>query len=152
LTKVCTKCGVEKSLDDFHKHPRGKYGKSPSCKICNNKKSRAWHAKNKEKATQYNRDWREKNKERFRETSRLQKLKYNYGLSPEEYKQLQIRQCNTCPICHEWLDENVVVDHCHETGRVRGLLHNRCNTAIGLLRDDPELLTNAANYLRMRSY
>jgi hypothetical protein len=40
------------------------------------------------------------------------------------------------------------VDHNHETGQVRGLLCPKCNTAIGYLNDDPDLIQHAVNYLQ----
>lgn len=57
-----------------------------------------------------------------------------------------------CAICFEAprLGERLAVDHCHETGVVRGLLCRRCNTGIGLLRDDPMVLNAAVAYLEAR--
>lgn len=51
-----------------------------------------------------------------------------------------------CAICRA-ADERLFVDHCHKTNRFRGLLCHTCNTGIGQLGDDPELLRAAANYL-----
>lgn len=78
-----------------------------------------------------------------------------YGLSREEYHLLAESQGFRCAVCAEEetaLDgtgkpKDLGVDHDHKTGRVRGLLCARCNTAIGLMRDEPLLLRTAADYL-----
>ncbi len=54
-----------------------------------------------------------------------------------------------CIICG--VEESLVVDHDHKTGRVRGMLCNHCNRGLGHFRDDPELLEFAAQYLREMS-
>jgi hypothetical protein len=53
----------------------------------------------------------------------------------------------SCAICCEPFERTPHVDHCHKTGSFRGLLCTRCNTAIGLLRDSPDLARAAARYL-----
>jgi hypothetical protein len=52
-----------------------------------------------------------------------------------------------CGICGADVKEDPVLDHCHDTGTVRGILCRRCNTGMGMLQDDPELLKNAIEYL-----
>lgn len=69
-----------------------------------------------------------------------------YGLSIEEYAALGERQGGRCAICEARID-NLHVDHCHSTGRVRGLLCGPCNRGIGMLRDDPAILRRAIDYL-----
>ncbi|MGW3235138.1 endonuclease VII domain-containing protein [Streptomyces olivaceus] len=54
-------------------------------------------------------------------------------------------QAGLCAICLK--APAVQVDHCHETGRVRGVLCFNCNSGLGLLRDDPEAMYRAADYL-----
>ncbi len=75
--------------------------------------------------------------------------KKKYGLTPAEYDRLFSDQSGKCAICDEtpMTKKGPVVDHGHETGKVRGILCQRCNTAIGMLRDDPMLLRKAATYL-----
>lgn len=68
-----------------------------------------------------------------------------YGLSQEEYQQLLLDQNFACAICES--PDDLVVDHCHKTGRVRGLLCGHCNKAIGLLMDDPIRCKKASDYL-----
>lgn len=77
--------------------------------------------------------------------SQEQRLKYLYGLTPEKYKALFDAQGGKCAICRN--SGKLVVDHDHQTGYVRGLLHFDCNTAIGLFRDKPTSIRAAARYL-----
>jgi predicted nucleic acid-binding Zn ribbon protein len=70
----------------------------------------------------------------------------NYGMSLDEYKQKSELQLSRCAICLK--EANLVVDHCHETGRTRGLLCPLCNSALGLFMDDPGSLSKAIEYLK----
>jgi hypothetical protein len=81
-------------------------------------------------------------------------LKRTYGIDITEYKALLTKQNNVCKICSgegfimaEHHKMKLVVDHCHETGKVRGLLCHNCNRALGLFHDKTDVLTNAINYL-----
>ncbi|MFG2001358.1 endonuclease VII domain-containing protein [Spirillospora sp. NPDC048911] len=61
---------------------------------------------------------------------------------------LGLQSGDDCPICRSASAAHV--DHCHETGAVRGLLCPECNTGMGQLRDDPATLRRAADYLEER--
>ena len=69
-----------------------------------------------------------------------------YGLTLAEYRALQARQGNVCAICRKRA-RVLCIDHCHVTGRVRGLLCPKCNSALGFCDDDPRLLRAALAYL-----
>jgi hypothetical protein len=71
------------------------------------------------------------------------------GVTPEQYDEMLSAQGGTCAICEQvdHLGRRLAVDHDHETGEVRGLLCGRCNTMLGQMNDDPELLRRAASYL-----
>lgn len=85
---------------------------------------------------------------------RFRNLKRQYGLTPDDYIKMSTEQDNKCYICGEvnkfgpWRDK-LVVDHCHETGKVRKLLCDKCNKGLGQFNDDPRLLEKAANYLKL---
>ena len=71
-----------------------------------------------------------------------------YGISEERYTELWAQQGGVCAICLQDDEaKGLGVDHDHETGEVRGLLCTNCNTALGLLRDRPFLLSRAKEYL-----
>ena len=72
----------------------------------------------------------------------------SYGITLEEHDRLMQEQDNCCWICKGNNDQMALcIDHDHKTNEVRGLLCNVCNRAIGLLRDDPDLIKRAAEYL-----
>jgi hypothetical protein len=74
--------------------------------------------------------------------------KKRYGITAEQYKELLDKQHGACGICGGVPENHTLcVDHCHRTGRIRGLLCRPCNTAIGLLEDDPMKVGAALRYL-----
>ena len=70
-----------------------------------------------------------------------------YGITPEQYEEMETAQAGLCRICERVPVTSLRVDHDHETGRVRGLLCHDCNSGIGLLGDDRERIMRAAIYL-----
>lgn len=66
-------------------------------------------------------------------------------MSLTDYQELYDLQSGMCAICN--LELKLYVDHCHYTGNVRGLLCNKCNSALGFLNDNPDLVLNAYKYL-----
>jgi len=96
---------------------------------------------------------RERNKAAYQrdpEPFRASRLKYVFGITKWQYEEMFRQQEGKCAICKKDSSEEtkrLAVDHCHKTGFVRGLLCSRCNTGIGQLRDDPDLLVEAACYI-----
>jgi hypothetical protein len=86
---------------------------------------------------------------------RVRILRQRYGLTMDEYVSLAEAQGGRCAICRQpethrdrsGSVQPLGVDHDHRTGKVRGLLCHSCNTALGYFRDDPALLTAAAEYV-----
>lgn len=85
-------------------------------------------------------------------------LKKNFGLSRDEYDLMLRRQNGVCAICGNEETTvirgkviNLAVDHCHDTGKVRGLLCRECNQGIGCLDHDKDRLKRAVNYLETAS-
>jgi hypothetical protein len=78
-------------------------------------------------------------------------LQAKYHISLQEYTELLIRQNGCCAICGtsdpKGPTSQFVVDHCHHTGKIRGLLCNHCNTGLGKLGDTIESLNKAIRYL-----
>ena len=72
-----------------------------------------------------------------------------YNLEPHEYNKLMEDSNNLCMICKSPpRSRSLHIDHDHKTGKVRGLLCHGCNTAIGLMKDDVNILTKAIEYLK----
>lgn len=89
--------------------------------------------------------------ERRRVTQRASKFKRIYGISLKDYESMLVVQEGRCAICRATAEESpkgmLFVDHCHKTGKVRGLLCSLCNFVLGNARDNVEILRSAANYL-----
>lgn len=132
VNKTCNVCQIELPIENFHKMSSSPDGKQYTCKSCK-----------REKGIQY-----EKENSLLR---RCQMLRRRYGITHDIYMEMEKKQLGKCKICHsnkrngskKWLD----VDHCHKTGRVRGLLCNQCNQALGLLKDCPDRLIRIQEYL-----
>lgn len=119
-TRKCSRCGVYKELDRFF--PRltrtGWYSQCKECRQGDRVKSR---------------------------------LMVEYGITPEIYDEMFISQGGSCKICGEHQltqKKRLNVDHCHKTGKVRGLLCHKCNKALGLFKDSSEMLDIASQYLK----
>lgn len=93
--------------------------------------------------------WRRENGGSY-QVERRRRLKYLYGIAPDKYDELLVKQNGVCAICRKLCvtGQRLSVDHCHETGKVRGLLCHNCNHGIGKFKDKPELLLAAAKYLK----
>jgi recombination endonuclease VII len=84
-----------------------------------------------------------------RDQRKARSLRFHYGMALDEFNDRLEQQDHRCKICSEKESgKDLAVDHDHETGEVRALLCARCNTALGLLRDNPVLADKAAAYLR----
>lgn len=79
---------------------------------------------------------------------KLRKRLYRYNLSPVEFSDMLVKQDSSCAICSAPFNEIApCVDHCHTSGKIRGLLCRNCNSGLGLFHDDLTSLSNAMRYL-----
>ena len=109
-------------------------------------------AKSKQQKAADMREYRKKNPDTFRNIE----LKKNFGITLEQYNEMLDSQGGVCAICgnvettvnHNTKKvQNLSVDHCHTTGKVRGLLCNLCNTGLGKFRENPDFLAKAISYI-----
>lgn len=145
--KICTRCGDEKPLAQFYKDAALRDGYKPICKTCYAADAkRANDARRLEDPsifTKRSTAWRHANPEK----NRLQHVLRTYGLDAETYQGMLEAQDNACAICRQAFTKTPAVDHNHDTGKVRGLLCQRCNTICGLTGDSPDWLRAAITYL-----
>jgi len=91
--------------------------------------------------------WRDKNKIKHALSKKRSILKHTYGITLEEYDAILKTQKGGCAIC-KVKEKILCVDHCHKTGKVRGLLCHLCNRSIGMMKDDVRILESAIVYLK----
>ena len=94
-------------------------------------------------------NWIKRNPEKFKLTQRKSALKRKYGLTLEQYNELSLKQNNRCAACLQH-SSGFVVDHSHATGKIRGLLCNGCNLALGNAKDSILILQGLITYLKER--
>jgi hypothetical protein len=143
MTKVCSKCRVEKPMTEYWKKGGGRKGLQTVCKQCQLERRRVWNANNPEES---------------RRVSRVRNLA-RYSLTPEEFDVMLARQGGKCAVClasepggqgqwHIDHDHACCPDRKKSCGQcVRGLLCHSCNTGLGQFQDDPDLLLAAIAYL-----
>ena len=155
----CKKCTSEASRSYNIKHNKQMRERSKLYRATNKDKISAYYSTNKDKHNNARNVKRQTSdgKKRRQAEQRRYRLK-TYGLTISAFDKLFKGQNGKCAICGlELVDENDKgrkvsnayprIDHCHETGKIRGLLCNRCNIAMGTFEDDIELLGNAVAYL-----
>lgn len=130
--KRCNDCGAVKPLGDFHLN-QARSLRGGRCKVCISEFYKAHNAKPEVKAR-----------------NRATQIASKYGLTVADYEARLRMQDHRCALCgrpdgHD--GKRLVIDHCHATGRVRGLLCSRCNSALGYFEDDPHRIANAVAYL-----
>lgn len=121
--KQCKLCNTVKPLTDFQENTRYKDGYYKHCKKCHYEV--------------YGRD------SHFRRT---------YGITEKEYTAFAEKQKYKCSVCDTAVTNltgwgRLVVDHCHDSGEIRGFLCQPCNMALGSARDNPTVLRKLADYL-----
>lgn len=147
--KVCSRCAKAKPFAEFYplrsnnKNGRSD-GRQSSCIECERQREA-------NKSIEYKRQHYEKNRKRYLQ----QRRDSTYGLYPGQYDEMLAAQGNKCAICERperRLNKRgeirqLGVDHCHETGKVRALLCNACNHALGSFEDSVQMLQAAIAYL-----
>jgi hypothetical protein len=136
VRKRCPKCCEWLPRSAFYASRAERDGLASYCKKCTARYTAVWQAAHPDRYAHLGRRWR---------------LWNNYGVSLDGYRQMLTDQGGRCAVCGTTDPgrqyDNWAVDHDHQTGRVRGLLCRACNTALGLLGDDPDRLRRAALYL-----
>jgi Recombination endonuclease VII len=101
----------------------------------------------------YRKERRNNNIEKYVETERNCLLKKKYNFDIKRYNELLQLQLNGCAICKQFgAGRQLDVDHDHETNQIRGLLCSNCNTALGLLKEDEEIIWNMLEYLKRTTW
>lgn len=144
--KQCTKCKEFKLNINFSKDKTKQDGYKSACKECNKIDHYKRYHSDKEGQKARVQEYRKNNTEKVKASNRNTKLKRAYGITQEQYLEMSLRQDNKCACCGR--ETKLVVDHCHTTGKIRELLCNNCNTALGLLNEDTTIVQNLSTYIR----
>lgn len=140
--KCCSVCKVEKEYSEYHRSGKTKDGYGYRCILCD----RAARVK-----------YREENRSRFLQRTQETNWMMRFGITRADYELMLSTQEYRCAICSSenpngagstsTKNRNFSVDHCHQTGKIRGLLCANCNRGLGLLGDTKEAVALALEYL-----
>lgn len=140
MQRECNKCKAQKDVSEFYlKAPsrRDKYSPKDKCFYFS-------HCKEYIKAKQLL--YRKNNPEKSKGIDLYQ----SFGIRFEDYKKMYDDQKGCCGICERHSTEfrrSLAVDHCHDTGKIRGLLCDACNVTVGKTKDNVKWLQNCISYL-----
>jgi hypothetical protein len=135
-SKECTRCHQVKPLDAFAPRGTGRAKRHSACIECNHTRTSELRQ---DPAVS----------KRLSERGYFSKIKCQFGLDRDTYSQMLSGQEGKCAICRQLPSKKKLsVDHCHATGRVRGLLCTTCNSLLGRCKDNPQILRLAVEYLR----
>lgn len=149
----CKHCDSIKPATEFHKYRRSK------CIECTRAYNRASYVKHREKRLAYESaresGWERSGRCKYEQGKEVKwgsHLKRMYGITESDFYAMWERQGKVCAICRKECNKSsrtkLCVDHCHKTGKVRGLLCFKCNTGLGRFNDDTNLFEQAIKYLR----
>lgn len=161
-TKVCSssKCAWKKQeqpISNFVKDTYQVDGLKSECQTCSHKRDVLAYEMNVEEIKRRSAQWKLDNPDKVLGHRYSQKvsgslessrLKYLYGITLDQKKQMLIQQNSKCAICQKPVDISVSVDHNHISKLVRGLLCQPCNTLIGMAQESTTILNNAIKYLK----
>jgi hypothetical protein len=163
--KKCSKCLKFKKKSEFYSNKKRRGGGLHHyCKVCARKQVKEHYKNNKEKMTKiaskyYFKNkakiskrvakWKKNNPDKVKQHQRRARLKKSYGITEKEYDAMLMGQGKKCLICEEYIGYcgELVVDHNHSDGKVRGLLCHHCNRGLGCFKDSILNLKRAIMYL-----
>ena len=132
--KKCSLCDSIKERKYFYTDKNRKDNMTNYCKECSLKR---------------NKRWRDSNPKVVSESSLWTRRKIFYGITKEEFYEMMEKQNHQCAICKISIDRSSHVDHCHSTGKVRGILCMNCNKGLGFFKDNTENIQSAIEYLKL---
>ena len=170
--KMCRRCLIEKEYSCFHKNKQTKDGYAAYCKICKSQldkewissrpdeiekrksRSKKWQKENPIKYKTSIKEWKNKNKNKKWALDKKSHLWTHYKMTIEDFQKIFDKQDGKCFICKK--SKKLVVDHNHLccSGKttcgecVRGLLCHSCNTLVGYIETNKDILSDAYSYIK----
>ncbi len=149
----CSSCLTDRIPEDFPRDRSKKTGLHSKCRACHSayqKHKRITDVSYRERCLSRSASYKKNRPQEYALAVRNSTLKKKYGLTVFTYEKMLVDQGGVCYLCHRSDDgfgRRLHVDHCHDTGTVRKLLCQPCNTALGKFNHSPALLRAAALYL-----
>lgn len=128
--RICPGCNIEKENIKYSKNKNSWHGLSHYCKEC---------------STLRYKNWRQSKLIEIRRRDRINHFKRKYNLDDSVAEALADNRIGNCEICK--IEDLLVVDHNHQTRKVRGFICSNCNSALGYVKENKEIIGNLIKYL-----
>jgi len=166
MTKLCIKCEKDLPVESFYANKNGPGGIASYCKECQKlyqrDRRRAISKAKKQSQEQVKQilegrevsefdEYMHHSMEGYLNPDNQRVLLHRYGITLAEYSALFLDQKASCKICLAPFEGSPNIDHCHDTGKVRGLLCGPCNKGLGMFKESQDSLLRAILYLRESS-
>lgn len=162
--KPCTVCKGLKPYSNFYRNPAAPLGLYSKCKPCHGIATKKWRDEHKESQAAYRKIWKSENRERVNASAKARRLAniherrkqerekstFNtYGITVKQKEEMLSAQggCAACGGNEPNSKKGWHIDHCHATGKVRGILCHHCNSSLGNARDSIDRLKMLIAYL-----
>lgn len=148
MQKQCRRCDVWRETTEFRKAPQNKDKLQSYCKYCQNILKEDWRQRNMGHYIAYAKQAYKDHPRRSKGRSLQKFFKCDWQTALKKYEEMLVNQNQRCAICKVHNSEiTLTVDHCHNTGKVRGLLCHSCNLCLGRMKESIESFKAAIKYL-----
>lgn len=150
MEKLCPRCKITKQVEEFHSDATTKDKLARICKVCKKKDAKKYRDSHREIIREKKRI--ENNDPANKSRRRERGYREGYGITTADYNRMFSEQNGRCAICRSESSKTsnsplLFVDHCHDSGTIRGLLCSLCNRGLGAFEDCHKIVQAAANYL-----
>lgn len=164
ITRWCKRCAANLSIDKFtdgairrgwkycrdcaNFRRREFFKNNPGARAAAKKSGDRWRATRAGIESQIRARKKYRQTDKYKNRQKREYRKSQYGITHKQYLEFREKHGGKCALCNEEFGAGrICIDHCHATGKVRGIVHHKCNVILGMAGDNHAILRKAIVYL-----